>query len=347
MSMISLYTDYLKHNNIKYDIIYVDKYNEVEHIEADNIFRYPVFIKKRWGKIRKIFAYFGFRKYGLRILSKEKYDFIVVWKTETALMFSSFLTKNAKKRYSINIRDYFMEKNYLILKRIEKTIENSRFSTISSEGFKSFLPNYNYITVHSFNKTLLEKCTPKKSLKKYGEPLHICFIGYVRFFDIDKKLILALGNDVRYIIEFFGEGSQHLEEFVLQNNIKNVDLRKGFPLEDTPDLLKNVDVINNLYGKDDIALDTAVSTKFYYALYLNTPILVFKGTYMEKISNEYGIGFSVGDDFSTLADDFYSWYYLQDFDKLAKQCKRGINDIKVTNEVFENNLKGILSDYFK
>ena len=40
MSLISIYTKYFKENGMDYDVIYMDKYNEEENIDAKNIYRF-------------------------------------------------------------------------------------------------------------------------------------------------------------------------------------------------------------------------------------------------------------------------------------------------------------------
>lgn len=341
MSLISLYTTFFDKYGIEYDIIYIDKYNEEEKTTANRIYRYPIFVDREWSKLRKLLVYWGFKSFAEKIINENKYDFVIVWRSETAHLFVNLLARKMKGKYCLNIRDYCMEENFLIFKRIRKVIKNSCFTTISSEGFESFLPRSNYLTVHSYNDSLLNQTMPKKGFKKIGEPINICFIGYVRFFETDKKLIDALGNDSRYVLQFFGEGSHYLEDYAKKRNIKNMEFIKGFKVEETGKLLQKADVINNLYGNNNIALDTAISTRYYYALYMNIPILVFQGTYMEKVSHEAGIGFAVSEDFSTLADDFYTWYHSLDFNQFKSNCKDEIARIHSENREFNFLLKNI------
>src|SRR5699024_6272758 len=143
----------------------------------------------------------------------------------------------------------------------------AKLNAISSSGFLEFLPDANYTTVHSFNKSVLNNIESRKNLKKRGEPIKICFIGYVRFFDIDKKVLQEFGNDDRFIVQYFGEGSDILKDFCEKVNIKNVEFHGRFNVEETKKFLEDADVINNLYGYGQIALDTAISTKYYYALH--------------------------------------------------------------------------------
>ena len=232
-----------------------------------------------------------------------------------------------------------MEKNVIIFNIIKKIVKYANFVTISSEGFKEFLPDSNYITVHSYNDQVLSKCKVRRNIQLKKEPIHICFIGYVRFYEVDKKIIDILGNDSRYIIQYFGSGSDKLKEYAQMKNIKNVEFSEGFKVEETHKFLDKADVINNLYGVNDIALDTAISIKYYYALYLNIPILVFKGTYMDRISKEAGIGFSVDKLSEEFADEFYNWYCSIDHTKISNTCKKQIREFNLKNEEFYEVLK--------
>lgn len=344
MSLISLYTSFFDENKIDYDIIYVDKYNEVENSSAQNIYRYKMSLDKEWSKIRKLQEYLKFKSYAEEILSKEKYDYVIVWRSETALLFSKYLIKHYKDRYIVNIRDYCGEKNPFIFLRMKSILKFSLFTTISSNGFKSFLPNSRLLSVQSLNEKVLENLTPKDSLRKLNEPIRVCFIGYVRFIENDKKLIKALGNDPRYIIQFFGSGSKKLEEFAEENNIKNMEIVDNFKVEETGELLKRADVINNLYGKGDIALDTALSIKYYYALYMNLPILVYDETFMEEVTTRIGIGYSFNNQYENLADDFYNWYHNINFSEFKINNIKEITYIRQENKLFYDKINEVFKN---
>jgi hypothetical protein len=192
MTLISLYTSFFEKHNIDYDVIYIDKYDEIEETKAKNVYRYRLKIDKDWSKTRKILAYWSYKKYAIKILDKNKYDFIIIWRCEIALMFSSYLIKNLKNKYCINFRDYCMENNPIIRRIVKKLISFSCFNTISSEGFRSFLPKHEYIFIHSFNKTLFPDNYYVNNLVKTKSPIHICFIGNVRFLDCNKELMNTL-----------------------------------------------------------------------------------------------------------------------------------------------------------
>ncbi len=334
MTLISHYTDKLDELNIDYDVIYIDKYGDNESINARKKHVYRLKIKREWSFGRKLIRYWRFKKFAIDIINSNNYDFIIVWGSFTAFMFSMFLGKKYKKRYCINIRDYAYEKIKIIYFIMKFVIKNSSFTTISSEGFKIFLPKYDYTVLHSLNEHILSSCNRKARLRDIDEPIRISFIGYVRFYENNKKFIDALGNDNRFILQFFGEGSDVLQEYSRDKGYSNVICEGRFEPHETFKYLEKTDIINNLYGTNDIALDTALSIRLYYTGYLYIPILVFNGTYMQKICNEFGIGYAINNINDNIADDIYNWYRNINFDLFQNNCNQFINKVKLDNERF-------------
>ncbi len=68
-------------------------------------------------------------------------------------------------------------------------------------------------------------------------------------------------------MQYFGTGSEKLEVFARENFINNITFSGGFDLEETPKYLNEIDILNNLFGNKNIALDTALSIRMYYALF--------------------------------------------------------------------------------
>ncbi|MDT2830947.1 hypothetical protein P7H62_04410 [Vagococcus carniphilus] len=331
MSLISLYTSVLDKNNIAYDIVYMDKYGIDELISAENKHKVYIPIDRDWGKLKKITQYLKFRKKAKTIISNN-YDFIIVWGTHTAFLFFDFLLIRYRKKYCLNIRDYFGESRKLIYFLHKKLIKSASFSTISSEGFLSFLPEHTYQNIHSLNETLNSMQCDFHRIRK-EQPVVITFIGYVRFFENDKKLIDELGNDDRFILKFIGEGSQYLKVYVESKKINNVICIDSFSVENTAKYLEDTDVINNLYGKNNIALDTAVSIKFYYSLMKKIPILTFKDTFISNLSEELEIAIAI-DGIEGSADKIFKKYQSMNSQAIAENCDRYLKQVRQENNQF-------------
>ncbi|EGP4722463.1 MULTISPECIES: capsular biosynthesis protein [Enterococcus] len=338
MTLISLYTDIFKKNGVEYDLIFIDKYQVDEKNDAKNVFKYNINISKTDNKINKIMKYAGFRKYAKKIIQDNNYDFLIIWKSETSYLLFDFLEKYYKNRYILNIRDYARDDQFPISIIQKRVIKNSNFTTISSPKFLNFLPQEDkYLFVNSINPTFMKELEVKRSIKQI-KPIRICFIGYVRFIDNDKKFLMALKNDDRFIVQYFGSGANELKEFAEINNIYNTEFIDSFDSTDTIKMLKNADIINNLYGNANVALDTAISIKYYYSLLLKIPILVWKDTYMQELTNNMGNAFVFDGNYDNLGNRLALWYRGLDWNNMNNRLTRGIKNIKEENKIFQKKI---------
>lgn len=338
MTLISHYTNFLEAYNIKYDIIYVDKYDEKEITNANHQYAYIISSSRSDSKLKKIIKYFGFRRFAKNIIKQNKYDFIIVWNSFTASLFPLYLAIKKRKKYCINIRDYFYENNMLFYSLINLIIKNASFTTISSKGFLSFLPKHNYIMLHSLNSELLIDTYPRKELRNNVYPIRISFIGNIRFYERNFEIINQLGNDDRFILQYFGKGADIIEEYAADKKIYNVVCLNGFEPTETIKLLNKTDIINNLYGYGEVALDTAISIRLYYGAYLKIPILVFSETHMAEVAESIGIGIRIDHIDDKLGDYIYNKYYALDIGNMIKSSNAFIDSVKNENKLFNDKL---------
>lgn len=338
MSLISAYTKIFKLRGIDFDIIYMDKYDVEEKIECKNIYRYINKINPSSLRIKKLFQYLSFVPYAIRIINKNKYDFIIVWNDVAIIMFSIYLALFQKKKYCLNIRDYAHQEYRLIYYLFKLVVENSVFTTISSNGFKTFLPKFNYIMLHSLNENVLNKCIVREKLAPLNRKIRITFIGNVRFFEINKRLLDIFANDERFELHYYGTNSEVLEQYAAENNINNAIFGGAFSVNDTYKFIDRTDIINNLYGSGNPSVDYALSIKLYYGIFCNIPILVEKNTYMETISKELSMGYVVDSLSDDLNDRVYEWYRKINFDKLRESCNNYLVTIKKENALFDKEV---------
>ncbi|GAA0310763.1 hypothetical protein GGQ92_001654 [Gracilibacillus halotolerans] len=339
MTLSALYTDYMDKHNIDYDIIYIDKYQIDESHNASNAYKYELNIKKEWSFIRKWIHYWGFKRFATKILIENNYDFIIVWNEFTAFMFADVLKRNFAGKYCLNIRDYHHFNLFFVFNRLKKAIEPSAFTTVASDAFIPFLPKKDYLMIHSLNNRFLRELSPHTNLKPKDKPIKILYLGYMNFPQHAIKLIDELANDNRYILHFIGAGTEMIGEYIKDKKIQNVVQRGRFDPSETPNILKDVDIIYALYDVGNKFVDTAISIKLYYAIYLNIPIIVFKNTYMEKISHRLGIGFIIEkDNYYNVGNELYEWYHSLDIRTISKSRSEFLKSIKISHDMLEEKM---------
>ena len=330
---------YIKSIECDYDIIFWNRYGINELSNAKKQYSYNFSVAENSSKLKKLHGYISFANYARKIIIENKYDGIILTPTNIGMILSSTLRKYYKGKYIIDIRDYTMEKNILYYKLEKILLDHAAYNVISSEGYKQFLPKGNYIVVHNKSEVPIETINTFRFREKKNKKLILTNIGLIRFHDQNKKIIDIFSNDNRFEIRFIGADALSLKDYCNQKKAENIVLLDRFPPENTFDLLKNTDIILNLYGNNTPVLDYALSNKLYFASQLGLPILVCPNTFMERLSKEYGFGFSFELEDIESKDKLLNWYKLIDWKEFYEGCNRFLNKVKKEDEIFDEIIK--------
>lgn len=342
MSLISIYTNFFVKNNIDFDIINASEKQDESQSHLKNIFTFQHNENRNKNRILNFLNNIKYKQFVKKRLQENNYDFLIVWRSEVGFLFYNLLASKYRNKYIINIRDYAGENIAKYRLKQEVVVENSRLNVISSKGFLSFLPKGDYVYRHSLNDSLSNDLMKVRKHRFASTPIHIGFIGNVRFFREDIRLLEALKNDSRYIVQFFGTGSDKLEEYAKKEQITNCEFVGKFSIEDTPKLLSRIDIINNIFGNESISVSTLVSIRYYHSLMTKKPFIANKNTYMGTLTDNNEMGFEFDGDYSNLADNLYEWYTNLNYDSYS------INVDKKLVQIYEDNqqLNGLLQEIF-
>ncbi len=296
----------------EYDFLYWSRGDVSCRIARANAIPYK---SKGESKLDKLTGYAGFCSFAKDCLRKKNYDGIVLLQTQAALLLSSYLKRHYQEKYICDIRDYCFEKLPFV-RGIEKSLFGCSYANfISSPGYAKFLPSgVEYHLLHN-NHPGLYRSEPSSAAQG---PINIVFLGSIRFHDQCRKLIKAFSNDERFRVSFVGAGALALKNTCGDLDIEGVSFQDSFYPSQTVNLLEGADLLFNLYGNNSPFLDYALSNKLYYAAELGKPILVCPNTFMEEITLEYGLGFSVDlerEDASTKLLEEYSRFDFRAFDE--------------------------------
>lgn len=338
MTMISVYTDLLDKNNVEYDIICIDRYGDgVGNYNKCRVYQYEFFDNGKSSKKEKAVQFVRFSRFCIKTIKRNKYDFLVIWNENTAALLALFLRYHYKGRYCVNIRDVDFMKNTILRMGCKMAIENSAFSTTPTPQMINYPPNYFYTLVLSSNNKILRECNPRNCLNT-DDPIRISFIGKIRFDQANMFLIDALKNDSRFVLQFFGAGSEKYKPYIDNNDIRNVVLVGKYMPEETPKFLEKTDIIHAFYGTHYHNYKISAPIKFGYAPGLNIPALVTRDTYLDSVGSKYGFTFSIDetDDRFKLADSIYKWYRSLDFDDFKRGCQEYCTYVDTVNKSFED-----------
>lgn len=286
-------------------------------------------------KFYRVKTYLMATKFLRKHLKQGNYDGIVFLQTHAAIIAFDILHKYYAGKYIVDIRDYSLE-NIALFRYLEKRVLKEAYKVvISSPAYKKFLPPSEYIVAHNFTEFKGDKVNSiKNTIGKDKSVLTISFVGTVRFYDMDKRIINTFANDDRFKICYYGTGSDVLRDYSLEKGIRNVEFRGSFLPDQTLDFYEKTDLINNLYGNHNPFLDYALSNKLYHTIQLFKPILVCPDTYMEEVVQQYNLGFVVDINNPDTPQILWEQYQSFDWDSFKKGCTSFLNVIKSDTLLF-------------
>ena len=329
ITMSRIYTDFFDEKGILYDIICMDRYDHTGSKNAcDNIYSYKG-TNVSDSKIKKLINYFNYRRYAISVIKKNKYKYIIVWGERTATVFSDFLI--AHKPYCVNIRDLWFPKLSLILNRFQHAVDNSDFSTWCAPKGQEYLPKHDYVIVYNQNKSLVNGVNPAKCFVKKGEPIHIGAIGYIRHLEPAKQIMKAFCNDKRFIVQFFGTGSEQLNSYANELKMKNIEIVGSFKPEQTASLIQRIDIVNCYCGNGSQDKTIAIGTpiRYGYSTMLYKPAIVSPNTYISEKTNKLNIALTFDED-NNFPSRLYEWYHNMEFTSFVTRCNEFNDEISDT-----------------
>lgn len=345
MSMISPYIEYLKQNNICYDIIRTNRYDIskendyiIEH-PLGKIYELKMIFDPGVNKLKKVLPFLSFRRNAIKIIKKEKYDYIIVWNENTAVIFFNLLSGSYKGKYCVNVRDLVNHQS-VVQRILFLALKKAHFTTIPSPEAAQYFP-VETICLYNRDLELLKSCPARESFRENNLPIRITHLG---FYHKTKKAANALadlfGNDNRFELYFYGNGfDTDFQKIITEKGYNNIITGGAFPYEETAKYLSQTDIINSYYNRfEHPSLRVSFGVKHSYTPLLYIPGLADEDTCWGRLSRPYGLAYLVNDNnLKTLPNDLYLWYRQLDFDEFKKSCDT-FNDV-ITKSLCEMEKK--------
>lgn len=314
MPYVDNYKQVLDKHEVDYDIINWDRF----HIETTNELTYR---DAKIGHSRNLIDYYKFKRFISKKISEKKYEKIIVFGIQLAFFLQPLL-KDYKNKYILDIRDYNRVIRFF---NIKIAINNSTFTVLSSPGFKKWLPNTEkYVLNH--NTRIEELKDIDANLGLDNNRINISYIGTIRDFNINLKLINSLKNNKNFNLYFHGDGiiNGEIEDYIQKNKINNVYLTGRYKREEEANLYSRSHFINVLIPDTDINSKTLLPNRLYNAVIYGKPILTYEGTYLSELVFKTKLGL-----------------VLNTFDGIDKQIQNYLNEFN------KEKFKKYRADYLK
>lgn len=282
--------------NNQYDIIFWDRFSNGPLEKIKNEYWIHKVCTLGGSKLKKIPAMLYFRRTVKHIIQMGGYDRIVILNTLPGVLLSDVLLNDFSGRYVLDIRDYTYEKYDIYRKRVNRLIDNSFLSTISSEGFYSFVDHSPKIFLNHNISNIDQRVYATKNLRNCSS-LNIGYVGAVRYEKENEALIDAFANNPDYEICYYGRFNEgcYLDRYCSDKGISNVKFFGPFDNSQKPEIYSHIDIINSLYGNQTLDVSYAIPNRFYDAALFQKPLIVSDGTYLTQMVERYQLGVVIHD----------------------------------------------------
>lgn len=343
MPYMKRYEKVLKEKNFQYDIIEFDRDCTGKTVKENNsyLFRH----KTSTNKLEMLWLSLKYRKLILKVMKKNNYDKIILLTTMPAMLIHNKLIKKYPNKYIFDYRDYTYEKIPLYRKIVDKIIKNSYCTLMSSKGYMNFFENKDKIIITHNISNEEHKEDIVNDLKE-KQNINIGFLGYIRYFDVNSKLIETFKNNSKFRFTYIGSSFKdcNLEEFCIKNNIKNVKFMGKYENSEKAKLYKDIDIINSIYSLNSEEVQPAIPNRLYDAALFKKPIITAKGTYLAKIVEEYELGFTIDvykDNIYEMLNDYINNFNAQEF---AIKCNRFLEEVYQDEKKCDEYVKKFICD---
>lgn len=277
-------------NGIEYEIISWNRDGTDKPSETS--FNLNINKLKRFQKFIPFIKYLTYIKSTIR---KNKYDKLIVFGPQIALLLYPFLKKGYNNNFILDYRDLSIDQLPILKIIFKKVVEISNLNIISSIGFKKYLPEAHYIISHNISSDLLINQGLKKeedSLK--CEDITVLTIGSIRDYEANLEVVKALANKENIKLFFVGKGeaSALLEKYTLENNIKNIFFHGFYKKGQEVDYIRKATFLN-IYYPQIKSHSSALSNRFYNSLIYSRPMIVTSNSIQGDFVEQYNLGISI------------------------------------------------------
>ncbi len=340
---IEKYENLINQYGIKYDIFLWDR-RGLGQKSNNNIYIFNCKTKKT--KFSKITPFFKWRKFILNKLKNGNYDKVIVLTTLPAILIIDKLLLNYKNNYIFDFRDYTYEIYSLYKFCVNKIIENSSVTFISSRAFMSFLNSSKKIVItHNITNQDTNLILDRK-VEFHKRPITIGFVGGIRYYKENVILINQFSKSELFILKYIGKvhPGNDLETYCKSNNINNVFFYPEYINEQKVEIYNSIDIINAVYGSETLEVQTALPNKLYDCLVFRKPMIVSKNTYLSQVIKGYNLGICVdikNDNVVELVEE-----YINNFDEnlFNNGCKVFLDKVLAEENTAIESIKNFLKD---
>lgn len=330
------YTELFDRNDIPYEVVYWNREGDSKGL-GDNWISYDKQINTFQPFYKKIVDFIGFTRFMYKTIKTRMYNKVIILTTQTAIPLFPILIKRYKGKYIYDYRDITYENIYFYKKMVNKLIDESYATAISSRGFieSKYLDTHDGKFIIAHNSRNLSFVNVKKT---ESSKIRIVYWGQVRQPEFNKKICDLFGNDDRFMLTYHGAGfHEDIRKYIEEKKYNNIYVTGAYQLNDIEKFASNTDFILNMY-ENDKQQQPAMTVKFYDAIKYRLPMLVTKGSYMAHVVQKYEIGLCVDLDEPGLLDIIFDEYIKNNKISYIEKYQEVLNSVNIDDKKFAEKI---------
>lgn len=327
MPYLDFYVESLNKEKNKISIVYWNrdlKEEDRSKYSAFQLYEFKCFQPDEVAKHKKVLSFLKYKSFVSKIMKNENFDFLIVLHTLPGVLISRFLIKKYGNRFILDYRDSTYEKNILFKNRIASLVEASKYTFVSSDGFRGFLPNDCTEKIFTSHNLLLDSLNHRDDKKRFGknsDKIRISFWGFIRHKDVNIALIDRISADKRFELHYYGREQDTafaLKKHVAEIGSKNIFFHGEYKPEERYDFIKETDLIHNIYYDSNTML--AMGNKYYDGVIFRIPQICMPGSFMGKMASKHNVGFECSPYQDNFCDLVYEYYMNNDKKNFEQSC---------------------------
>lgn len=282
------------------------------------------------GKLTKLGSFRKYRKYAVRVIREVKPDFIIALHSLPAVLLNDILLKRYPEKFIFDYRDHTYEGFAPFHRIVNRLVEASQATFVSSDGFRSLLPKLNKVyTSHNLLTDSLNHREKKNNEEK--NQIRIGFWGMPRHEKLNRQMIRCLAGDARFELHYFGREQAictRLKRYAGELGAKNIFFHGEYRPEDRYEFQNQVDLLHNIYSNSELPPSRLpMGNKYYDGIIFYLPQLCMPGSYMGQRVQEAEVGLCADPYSQDFADRVWDYYQKLDYDRFMENCDRELDRI--------------------
>ncbi len=336
------YKKLLDESGKEYEVIMMDKASAGNTDEAlpSNYFCFKA-NDARKNKLIKLINFFKYSRFVKKILKRKKYDKLIILTTLSAFMCKKELHKKYKGKYIFDFRDLSLEKIGWFKKRVARIVKESAFTCISSDGFKKYLPEYDYVKAHNFRYSDLSATRDEIDYEK-NKKINLTYIGTSRGYEYNSRLISIFGSDERFNLKIVGSYCDSPQILELSKKHDNVEVKGRYDLSEKHEILKDMDMLVNMNIESFNGLQ-AMANKYYDGIILKKPQLANINTFAGKQIKDRGLGIALAFSDENFADKVYEYWQNLDEENFNQKAKAELDAVLEEDKIYLAKIESFIN----